>query len=285
MNQSYISRVVVLVLLPTIALAMVVVSSCILWPQWQEYHAVHELLSVLAVDQEPDPLDDAIQAVQRFNGGEPAVEPLIQCFKLQSSHVNWRAEIALCRLGSVARIALVRVLTDEKEEPRVRASAARTLGKMKHEETAPVLIQSLKDSQPLVRAWAAWALVFHAPEGRRAISDLMELLIDEDPLVRRWAAFSLSALGSEAKVAVTPLIQSLDDHDMEVKKCAILALGAIGPDARDAIPALTEAMKNPELREAVTLALERIHPTFAGQKDTKDEDQEKGGQERTPRIN
>jgi hypothetical protein len=83
-------------------------------------------------------------------------------------------------------------------------------------------------------------------EPRLPPGDFNELLIrvaDSNPSVRARAAFTLGFYGSRAETAVPNLMQLLRDPVLPVRWQAIGALGKIGPQAKESIPDLLEFAK------------------------------------------
>ena len=160
----------------------------------------------------------------------------------------------------------------------------------------PALSEALKDEAAQIRAGAAAALYWIAPEAATAVPALSAALQDSDNTVRRLSSLALARIGPGARSAVPALIQVLADEDGRVRGAAISALGRIGPDAAAVllealqkdktaciraaaaaalpaipdrapatVPALIAAMKDadPGVRAAAALALKRIDPQAA----------------------
>lgn len=89
----------------------------------------------------------------------------------------------------------------------------------------PVLVDALKDPEPMVREIAAQGLGYLGSE--KAAKPLAEALTDEDVLVRRRAASAL--ITTPAQSVIKDVIQSgLHDKDETVRRFAVEALGWIG---------------------------------------------------------
>jgi HEAT repeat protein len=78
-------------------------------------------------------------------------------------------------------------------------------------------------------------------DGSQALPVLIEMLKDVDPVARQSAARTLGLFGGSAKEAVPDLIAMVDDPDHGVKTEVILALGNIGDP--QAVPVLMEVLK------------------------------------------
>jgi hypothetical protein len=85
--------------------------------------------------------------------------------------------------------------------------------------------KSLKNWDSHVRGQAANALAHLGPKAHDAIPDLIDTLKDSDPMVRVEAASALAAVGSDA---VKPLMEALKKSDKQVRMGAALALGHLG---------------------------------------------------------
>lgn len=92
--------------------------------------------------------------------------------------------------------------------------------------TASLLaIPALKDSSEIVRATAAFSVIFLPPD--EAAPTLLPLLNDKKPLVRREAAYALGKVRNPQ--TVNSLVQVLQkDKIPEVRNAAVVALGEIG---------------------------------------------------------
>jgi HEAT repeat protein len=130
----------------------------------------------------------------------------------------------------------------QNKHPRVRAEAARELGKLKDAHAVSPLINALKDSDAYVRATAAEAL------GEIKDASAVPLLIDTlkaDPYiyVRQEAARALGKI-KDAR-AVTPLINALSDECPDIREEAAKALTDIGSPA---IEPLDKALNEKNLK-------------------------------------
>jgi hypothetical protein len=94
----------------------------------------------------------------------------------------------------------------------------------------------------------------------RSVPELLEALKDTDPVMRTGAVYALGQHFSEAATVVPVLIEVLKDKDKNVRLTAIGALGTLGPVAKSSLPALKRLLKDrdEEIREAVEEAVEQI---------------------------
>ena len=123
------------------------------------------------------------------------------------------------------------------------------------ETVVPILGQLLEDPSPDVRRTAALSLgkIAH-PDG---IPPLVNALRDEDPLVREFSAWALGQMGPDlSEEAVIGLITALGDDVLEVKHAVASALGQVEPHT-DRVQLLKEvlAISEVETRKAVIQVL------------------------------
>ena len=118
-----------------------------------------------------------------------AVEPLIGALRDKDSNVHQRAGIALGKIGQPAVKSLVELLHDL--DPEMRRVAAEQLGKIRNPEALEPLLTALRDPDPNVQWWAAWAL---GEIGSPAEEALKKLLRDPDRGVQRWAKEALNKI-------------------------------------------------------------------------------------------
>jgi HEAT repeat protein len=129
----------------------------------------------------------------------------------------------------------------------------------------PVLVQALRDADPVVRQVAARTLNrIHPnwPSFPSAVPTLLEALVDPNDDVCRIAATQLGRFGSTAESAVPVLLRALADTDREVCQRAARGLGLLGRYAASAVPALTRALADThaEVRCQAARALGLIGP-------------------------
>jgi HEAT repeat protein len=120
----------------------------------------------------------------------------------------------------------------------------RKLRTMRAEMTLGLLMASLKDRQPTVRAHAAGALGEKGVEARPAVSVLCSALKDSDEIVRGMVATALGKIGPADEPAIPALTEALKDKAFFVRRAAIVAVGQFGTEASAAVPALAEALKD-----------------------------------------
>jgi HEAT repeat protein len=166
-----------------------------------------------------------------------------------SKQLRANAALALGMIGADARLAAPSLEEGLKDpEAIVRVSCAQALwllvGKQA-EGTVDVLIATLKDFDPVVRARAAYALFRMRGDAKDAAGQLEIALTDSDPQVRRNAAFALWAIGPAARAQVPKLVEALRDSDAKVRLGAAMGLWAIARQ-KDGIPVLCDLLKASE---------------------------------------
>lgn len=119
---------------------------------------------------------------------------------------------------------------------------------LRNAEASRVAVALLKDSSEIVRATAAFSVVF-LPKAE-ATQNLLPLLKDKSPLVRRETAYALGIVQNAG--AISPLLQTFQtDKIYEVKNACVVALGEIGDaSAIDALVAILQ--KKPQSKEEFT---------------------------------
>ena len=164
-----------------------------------------------------------------------AVPPLINALGDEHFAVRGQAAIGLGALGdSASAVALIDVLTNDKEAW-VRKEAAKALGKVRHEKTAPALVEALKDKRWKVRLAAAASL---GTVGNSGSVDSLVTVLDnalEAKEVRDAALASLTQLREHID-AGTQVMTLKRDQDRVKRSRAARLLGVIaGPLAVDAL--------------------------------------------------
>ena len=173
----------------------------------------------------------------------------------------------------------------ECPDPHTRRYAILLLSREKDPDLLPVYVAGLKDRDKGVREQSARALAEIGDQASAALMDLIrdkewrvryraaeafglmaaspgtpvliKVLHDEKDHVRYMAAKSLGLIGDPA--SLEPLIERLSDDNEFVRRIAAVSLAKIGlPRARSAITMAMEKERDPEVREAMSLALARV---------------------------
>ena len=135
---------------------------------------------------------------------------------LREPGLTAEAALALSYLGPGALRPLSEALSDD--DPIVRRESLRSIGKLKERAKLP---------------------------GETVVPMLIETMEDGDPGVRAVAATYLGIVADRAHAAVPALINGLSDADPEVRRVSASALSSFGPAAAPALPALKRASKDP----------------------------------------
>jgi HEAT repeat protein len=206
----------------------------------KEVRAVQPLIIRLK-DEDEDVRAQAAEALANIR--EPrAIEPLVATLGDQS-WVRVHAEEALAHYGKPAVEPLIKAL--KEDNPNVRASAAKVLGRIKDPRAINPLMVALMDKDENVRMWAAAA--FRQMKDPRAVERLLDLLNDRSQDVCIEAARALANLKDTR--AVEPLLAAFK-NDLErsfwgAAGEAALALGKIRDDR--AFKPLTDALNHPDI--------------------------------------
>ena len=173
-----------------------------------------------------------------------------------------------CRVSALedpaAVPALIRALEDE--EPAVRVSASKALGRLRDHRALEPLVNLLDDESSPVRESAGTSLgrlgdagAARAPgavEEPSAVTALIRALEDEEQTVRVSAARALGGLRDPR--GFEPLVNLLEDEDCHVRAAVAGSLGGLG-DVR-AVPHLNAALDADEMmvRRAAERSLEQL---------------------------
>jgi len=129
-----------------------------------------------------------------------------------------------------------------------RRDALAQIRNLQTETASRIAVSALKDSSEIVRASAAFAVIFLPKD--EAARNLLPLLTDKKTLVRREAAYALGKVGNP--IAINSLIKVLQkDKIPEVRNAAVVALGEIGDES--AISELVKILqRKPQPKEEFT---------------------------------
>jgi hypothetical protein len=115
-------------------------------------------------------------------------------------------------------------------------------------EASILAVPALKDSSEIVRATAAFAVIYLPSD--EAARNLLPLLKDKKPLVRREAAYALGKVRN--LIAINSLVEIFQkDKISEVRNAAIVALGEIG-DAATVSELVKILQRKPQAKEEFT---------------------------------
>jgi HEAT repeat protein len=145
-------------------------------------------------DVEED-LTDTMRALEK-DGGDTAARALVDIARKDPERAD-EAALRLSRLdGRQATGALLEILRDEGADPRLRAAAARALGRARLLSAAGALSAHAGSDNIEIRAASLEALgLLGDPEGAAAVAPALD---DADTTVRRAALKALANLRSDA---------------------------------------------------------------------------------------
>ncbi len=200
---------------------------------------------------------------------EPA---LIRALKDQDEDIRW---LAAQQLGSIdpgdgAVQALLDVVGNPHEVPRVRASAAYTLGRIRADVrvAVPALYEAINSEDAFLRVNAAASLMkIDSSYSKDCLEVFLVGLKDSRSIIRNTAIRALGDLGKDAKEVIPEIAKALKDEDKWCRLTAANALENQGQGAEEAVPALIEALNDNDerFRKAVRMALDKIQKTGAKQ--------------------
>jgi len=213
-------------------------------------------LATLLGDQEQEVSRHAASALGLI--GPAAVPELIEVARWRGRYATDMASTAFATLKADAATVneLVKLMGNVREDPAVRAFAVSALGNMpdKARGQMPELIRLLSDENNDVRTAARWALGQTGPKG---IPALREALKNSDPRVRAGAAFALGSMGPAAEEAAPDLLRATKDEDRTVRIDAILAIGKTQVTSDTVVKSLIQIMET-DKDEVVRLDAMRV---------------------------
>lgn len=191
----------------------------------------------------------------------PVLLDLLQSEKpVQEDQNHFQSTLAqaLVRIGNAAVPGLVKIL--ESDDQRTTQLAALALGQINDKSATPFLIKSLQSDRAHVRDSAALALAGMGPtalESENALTEAMQK--DSSPMVRLAAAYALARVRPESIRGVLGVAGALQNDDPKLRLRATAALRELGPAAAEAAPALTSLLDHadPETRRGAAHALAR----------------------------
>jgi HEAT repeat protein len=205
-----------------------------LGPDGRQMPAALSALTAALRDTNPHVRAVAATALSSLGPAGPEAIPALQ--DLLATPDCLPALRALAQYGPDAAPAMGKIvpLLRHEGDSEIRWNAARTLAKIgpAAKEAAPMLVEAMKDPEPLVREHAAEALGCIGPEAKETIPELVKALKDPDAHVRRDAVRSLGQMGPAAKSAIESIRPLLQDKDEKVRKAARTSLQQIEQSER-----------------------------------------------------
>jgi HEAT repeat protein len=163
--------------------------------------------------------------------------------KVKNFRAVLRLIVFLCVFGALAGKLSAQTLESLDEQIRSgdaeqKRSALFAIRNRRPAEASRVALPALGDSAEIVRATAAFSVIFLPSD--EAFSALVPYLTDKSELVRRETAYALGRIQNAS--AINPLILAFQkDKSIEVKNACVVALGEIGDAA--AVDFLTQILR------------------------------------------
>ena len=179
------------------------------------------------------PFDDPLDHISPVNEDAEEVqsdpEALLRMLDLPEAQQRMLAARAFCELEEPRAVKrLIELLKDSC--PLVRVSAAYALGRNYNDDAIAPLIEQLRDWNGYVRKGVVWAL--GNSQNPTALMPLIETLKTDIPAVRLWAASALAQMGSVSYetvvAAIPPMIEVMRrDEIAAVRSNCAWALGQL----------------------------------------------------------
>lgn len=196
---------------------------------------------------------------------DPRHEELHAMLGHKDSALRRGAALALTVLGEVdpnrhPGQAVARVRTSEAGDEGEPESEPRFKWRLpKDKDAVPVLIEMLKDREPLnedlsYAAISLYGLVSFKTDAAAAVPEVTKLLADQDPTFRQLALKVLVGIAPAAEETRAAARTALKDTDPQVRAAGAESLGQLGD--RASLPALKALMKDadPGVRQGVVQA-------------------------------
>lgn len=197
------------------------------------------ILTKMLADEQPELRITAAQAIARLGPiAKETVPALIANLKDPNQRVRLAVITALGNMREEAKSALPALQEGMKGPDAETADAiAQALVKI-GPAAAPTVLELIKSGKVTQRPVLGDAL---ALIGKESVESVVPGLKDPDPNVREWSAYALSKLGPTARPAQQALLDTLNDSSVMVREHSSTALAGIG---RAAVSALAESLKS-----------------------------------------
>lgn len=205
------------------------------------------------------PVNERLQALLQLAqvGAAAYIEPLTSILNDEQENLDLRCSVALV-LGKTAHEDAVAALAQQARHPdaRLRNYCVQGLGLSQHMQAAPVMLESLLDSNNAVFASAAQGLGHF---GNAVVPLLCELLANGPDDARCVAAWQLGEL-QDRRAIPTLLEQGRHNSNTDIQALCLWALGEIGVHSKEIMALLQWAIQvsEPEVRLRAETALKKI---------------------------
>lgn len=198
---------------------------------------------------------------------DEAVPHLLHALADEYDAVRKNATKSLVAIGGTPDPAVVPAMIDLLRDPfsEIAGQAVDSLGEIgaPARSAVAVLVALLRDgsANEYVRARACTALARIDPESHTVLQVLIDATREESGSIACSAALALGALRPAAPEIVSALMEVLRRPVPVIAlRGAVSTLAGLGPAGHDAVPALIALARheNPDVREAVALAIEQI---------------------------
>ena len=199
---------------------------------------------------------EAARALGSFSD-QNGTDALIGALRDQSADVRVEATFSLGRLKDARALAPL-TLSLSDADPRVSLAAAESLARLQDPRATRVLIDSLSSADWRVRSRATQVLARIAGEGMldQAVAPLTIALADRDPVVRYYAAEALVGIGAKAVPSLIQALYSRRQSDCDRAARVLWNIG--GPSVDPLLGVLQDRNATPEMRTASASALGMI---------------------------
>jgi HEAT repeat protein len=169
-----------------------------------------------------------------------SVGPLISFLQVEKFG-DWAAEKALIAIGEPALTPLIEAFRSQTTNGQFREKAAKVLGELRHAKAVEPLLEGLASNDRSLPRVCAEAL--GKVGGASAVDGLIAALASNNPVAKRYAAQALGQVKDPR--AVPALMGLLTDRERDFRSVAAAALGEIGDPS--AVDALVQGLADPKL--------------------------------------
>jgi HEAT repeat protein len=199
----------------------------------------------------------SMQALGEIGLSSPEVtRTLVNLMSNETDEVFLRATAAktLAKLRPISQESVKALIDALAYHPKVAEGAIEGLASMEL-SAIPALTNGLKDSRREIRLGAATALGKMGTKASDTVPALCEVLKDPDAGVRARVALTLGEIGIASADCVNGLVESLQDNNANVVLAAVEALGTLGPEAAAGAPALIDLLNSDDRKVGAAAAI------------------------------